>query len=134
VDISSASLSGFALVGFGLVGLALIGYLLYAVLTRTSDELPEDSFHREIERLFTEISRRLRSLSAPSRAGGLFYREKQEELGRMLSELQARLRLLEDADRLPYEARAGQVLAAAARAGITVPPLEAPLINTLSRR
>jgi hypothetical protein len=118
----------------GMGGLALIGYLLYAVLTRTADELPEDNFHREIEILFTEISRRLRGLSSPARAGGLFYREKQEELGRLLSELQARLRLLEDADRLPYEARAGQVLAAAARAGITVPPLETPLINTLTRR
>ena len=125
---------GIALILSGLAGLALIGCLLYAVLARASDEPSEDHARREIEHLLADIGRRLRALSAPARAGGLFYREKQEELGRMLSELQARLRLLEDAERLPYEARAGQVLAAAARAGITVPPLETPLINNLTRR
>lgn len=89
---------------------------------------------RELDRLFSDISRGLRILSAPTRAGGMFYREKQEEVGRMLYELQHRLRLLDDRIRQPYEAKAGQVLAQAARAGITLPPLETPMISSLSHR
>jgi hypothetical protein len=128
------SLSSLSLVLFGLIGLALITLSLRALLGGRPRAATREGLPRELDRLFSDISRGLRVLSSPARAGGMFYREKQEEVGRMLSELQNRLRLLDDGIRQPYEAKAGQVLAEAARAGITVPPLEAPLISGFSHR
>lgn len=81
------------------------------------------SFHKDLDRLFTEISKGLRFMSAPNRFGGMgLMREKQMEVERQLSELQRRLRHLEDGVRDKYEAKAHRVLAQAARFGITLPP------------
>ncbi|GEM_PF-5858435 len=78
---------------------------------------------KELDRLLADISRALRFLSGPSRSGGLFMlREKQEELGRLLTELQKRMRMLDERNRLKYEARAEGILADAAKMGITLPP------------
>jgi hypothetical protein len=78
---------------------------------------------RELDRLFTDISKGLRTLSMPSRFGGTgLMREKQDEVERLLSQLQHRLRQLEDGVRNKYEARAHRILAQAARFGITLPP------------
>jgi hypothetical protein len=83
----------------------------------------KQSLHRDLERLFAEIGRGLRMLSSPTRFGGMgLLREKQSEVERQLSELQRRLRHLEDGVRDRYEARAQQMLAQAARFGITLPP------------
>lgn len=133
MDISPAHLSTLSLFLFGAIGLVLVGVTLRAVYAGRHASEPEGR-HRELDRLFADISRGLRILASPARAGGLFYREKQEEVGRLLSELQSRLRLLEDGMRQPYEARASQVLADAARAGITVPPFETPLISGVGSR
>lgn len=133
MEIPLSFLSTWSLIIFGSIGLLLVGLSLRALFTgRPGTE--GEGLHRELDRLFADITRGLRILASPARAGGLFYREKQEEVGRLLSELQSRLRLLEDGLRQPYEAKASQVLADAARAGITLPPLETPLINGLSAR
>lgn len=129
-----STLSSLGLIAFGLIGLALVLLSLRNMLSRGVDMHAGDDLQKELDRLFSDIGRGLRVLSSPARAGGLFYREKQEEVGRMLSELQNRLRLLDDGSRQPFEARAGQVLAEAARAGITLPPLETPLITGLTHR
>ncbi len=74
-------------------------------------------------RLFQEISRTLRFLASLARAGGLFLvREKHKELGRLLSELQRRISLLDEKNRQKYEARAQSLMADAAKVGITLPP------------
>lgn len=133
MEISLASLSSLSLILFAMVGLILVGLSLRAlVMGRTLRK--GEGLQQELDRLFGDITRGLRNLASPARAGGLFYREKQEEVGRLLSELQARLRLLEDGLRQPYEAKASQVLADAARAGITLPPLETPLISGVASR
>lgn len=78
---------------------------------------------KDLDRLLAEISRSLRFLSGPPRSGGLFLiREKHEELGRLLSELQRRMRLLDERNRRKYEPRAEDILADAAKVGITLPP------------
>jgi hypothetical protein len=133
MEISMASLSTLSLLLFALVGLVLVGLSLRAFLAGGGKGEGE-GLQRELDRLFGDITRGLRILASPARAGGLFYREKQEEVGRLLSELQGRLRLLEDDLRQPYEAKASQVLADAARAGITLPPLETPLISGVVSR
>ncbi|MDB5049884.1 MAG: hypothetical protein JWO30_2955 [Fibrobacteres bacterium] len=80
------------------------------------------NLHRDLDRLFSDISKGLGSLSS-SRFGGLAVtREKQDEVERLLSELQRRLRMLEDGVREKYEERTHRVLAKAARFGITLPP------------
>lgn len=119
---------------FGLLGLILIAMTLRALFGGKPSTAQGEGLPKDLDRLFTDITRGLRSLSSPARAGGLFYREKQEEVGRMLSDLQSRLRLLDETIRPRYEAKAGQVLADAARAGITLPPLESPLITSLAQR
>lgn len=128
------SLSIASLLLFGMLGLILIGMSLRAVFSRKPGHAQADGLPRDLDRLFSDISRGLRALSSPARVGGLFYREKQEEVGRLLADLQGRLRLLDEAVRPRYEAKAGQVLAEAARAGITLPPLESPLITSLAQR
>lgn len=81
------------------------------------------NLHRDLDRLFTDISRGLRALASGPRFGGMgLMREKHEEVSRLLSELQKRLRMLEDDVREKYEARAHRILAQAARLGITLPP------------
>lgn len=129
MDHTIGSLPSYSLLLFGLLGMVLIGLSLMALWSRRSGPA-EAGPHRELDSLFSQISRGLRALSSPTRAGGLFYREKQEEVGRLLSEMQGRLRLLEDGIRQSYEAKASRVLADAARLGITVPPLESPLISS----
>jgi hypothetical protein len=129
-----STVSSLGLMLFGLIGLALIVLSLRALLTHQRTPAPGNDLQKELDRLFSDIGRGLRMLSSPARAGGLFYREKQEEVGHLLAELQNRLRLLDDGNRKRFEARAGQVLAEAARAGITLPPLETPLITGLSMR
>ena len=81
-------------------------------------------YHREMDRLFSDISKGLRFMSTPpNRFGGMgLLREKQDQVERQLSELQRRLRHLEDGVRDKYEARAHRILAHAARFGITLPP------------
>lgn len=118
---------------FGIIGMALVGLSMAAMIqrrSRPSGLVPDN----DLDRLFSDIRRALRVLSSPARAGGMYYREKQEEVGRLLSDLQGRLRHLDDGLRQSYEARASQVLADAARAGITLPPLETPMISSLSHR
>ncbi len=81
------------------------------------------NLHRDLDGLFSDISRGLRILSTPNRFGGTgLMRENQDEVKRKLSELQRRLRMLEDGVRDKYEARAHRILAQAARFGITLPP------------
>jgi hypothetical protein len=78
--------------------------------------------HRDLDQLFSDISRGLGTLSS-SRFGGLsLMRENQDEVERLLSELQRRLRMLEDGVREKYEERTHRILAKAARFGITLPP------------
>lgn len=110
-----------------LLALLVISLMVLRKLLRSSRNQPVPG--NEIEQLLARIRRGLRSLASPARAGGLFYREKQEEIGSLLSDLQGRLRLLDDRARRYYENRASQILAEAARAGITLPPLESPLIT-----
>lgn len=128
------TLSFASLLLFGMLGLILMGMSLRAMFGGKPGPVHGDAMPKDLDRLFSDITRGLRILSSPARAGGLFYREKQEEVGRMLADLQSRLRLLDEAIRPRYEAKAGQVLAEAARAGITLPPLESPLISSLAQR
>lgn len=105
--------------GFGL-GLS---FLALRSGTRKPAEALKHSLHRDLERLFADIGRGLRMLSSPGRFGGMgLLREKQSEVERQLTELQRRLRHLEDGVRDRYEARAQRILAQAARFGITLPP------------
>ena len=134
MDIAITTLSSASLLLFGVMGLLLTVMSLRAFFRRKTSGPSGNGLNRDLDGLLSEISRGLRALASPARAGGLFYREKQEEVGRLLSELQGRLRLLDEAIRLRYEARAGQLLADAARAGITLPPLETPLISSMLQR
>jgi hypothetical protein len=108
----------------GVIGVALVGLSLRAAASARGNRLPirGGGFHAEVERLLSDISRGLRILTSPARAGGFLHREKQEEVGRKLAELQSRLRLLEDPERRKYEGKAGRILAEAAQVGITLPP------------
>ncbi|MDB5103871.1 MAG: hypothetical protein JWP91_1560 [Fibrobacteres bacterium] len=106
----------------GALGFALTWFALRNGSTKV-DPAGNRNFHREIDRLFSDISKGLRFLSSSGRFGGLtLMREKQEEVERLLSELQRRLRHLEDGVRDKYEERAHRILAQAARFGITLPP------------
>lgn len=112
------------------VGAVLIGCLGFALTwfaLRSGSKKParveRRKFQRDIDRLFSDIADGLRFLSSSGKFGGMsLMREKQEEVERMLSELQNRLRHLEDEVRDKYEARAHRILAQAARFGITLPP------------
>jgi hypothetical protein len=131
----AASLPTLSLILFLFLGLVLVALSLRGILAgRPASGSPAVGVQRDLDALFSDITRGLRTLASPTRAGGLFHREKQEEVGRLLSELQNRLSLLEDARRRPYEAKANQVLADAARAGITLPPFETPLISGFGSR
>ena len=115
---------------FSLYGVLLLGGFglgLSWLAVRSGARKPgaslSQSLHRDLDRLFAEIGRGLRMLSTPTRFGGMgLLREKQSEVERQLSELQGRLRHLEDGVRNRYEERAQRVLAQAARFGITLPP------------
>lgn len=131
---SLSSISSLGLAMLGILGLALVGLSLRALILRRHPAAPGSGIQKDLDRLLSDIGRGLRALSSPARAGGLFYREKQEEVGRLLAELQNRLRLLDEGSRQRYETRAGQVLVDAARAGITVPPMETPLISGMGSR
>lgn len=129
-----SSLSSMSLVILGVLGLVLVVLSLRALIVSRSSISEGASVQKDLDRLFSEISRGLRTLTSASRSGVHFSRQKQEDVGRLLAELQSRLRLLDDVIRQPYEAKASQVLADAARAGITLPPLETPLISGFPRR
>jgi hypothetical protein len=112
---------------YGVFLLAAIGLGLAWLALRNGSKKPEStirgSLHRDLDHLFSDISRGLRSLSTPARFGSMgLMRENQAEVKRKLSELQRRLRMLEDGARDKYEARAHRILAQAARFGITLPP------------
>jgi hypothetical protein len=106
----------------GAIGLALVLFSLRAASLGRGVRSLSAGLHDDLDRLMGDISRSLRILTSPARAGGFLYREKQEEVGRLLAEMQSRLRLMDDPTRLKYEGRAGRVLNEAARVGITLPP------------
>gem|GEM_PF-5195995 len=120
---NSISVAGAILMGsFGFV---LIWFALRSGFRKQAKEGKTSGgrFHRDVDRLFSDISKGLRFLSTQGRFTGMaLMREKQEEVERQLSELQGRLRHLEDGVRDKYEARAHRILAQAARFGITLPP------------
>jgi hypothetical protein len=129
MNISSLSIHPLGIVLVGAIGLALILLSLRAAAAGKGSRFAGPGLrpsgrglHSDLERLFSDISRGLRFLTSPARAGGFLYREKQEEIGRQLAELQSRLRLLEDPDRRKYEGKAGRILEEAAQVGITLPP------------
>ncbi len=102
-----------------------LGLALFAVRNGSwkSGKALGQNLHRDLDRLFNDISRGLRALATGPRFGGTgLMREKHEEVSRLLSDLQWRLRMLEDGVRDKYEARAHKILAQAARFGITLPP------------
>jgi hypothetical protein len=135
MSLPATSLPTLSLILFLFIGLVLVALSLRGILAgRPAAGSGTVGLNRELDALFAEITRGLRTLASPARSGGLFHREKQEEVGRLLSELQNRLSLLEDDRRRPYEDKASQVLADAARAGITLPPFESPLISGLASR
>lgn len=81
------------------------------------------SFHRELDPLFADTKRALRVLSMSARQGGVaLMHENQEEVGRLLIEIQSRLRMLDEGVRRKYEPKALGILTQAAKAGITLPP------------
>jgi hypothetical protein len=100
---------------------------LWVVRSRKPQKPNQDSSidfgRKDLERLISDISRAVRYLAGPSRSGGLFMiREKQEELGRLLADLQRRMRMLDERGRRKYEPRAEGILADAAKLGVTLPP------------
>ncbi len=131
---TTTSISALGVILIGILGLMLVVLSLRALMVRRNPAVPGSDLPKELDRLLSDIGRGLRVLSSPTRAGGLFYREKQEEVGRLLAEMQNRLRLLDEDSRQRYETRAGQVLVDAARAGITLPPMETPLITGFTSR
>jgi hypothetical protein len=122
VDLPLASISPLGAFLFAVLGLVLLALHVFP----GSRKRPSPR-RNEIDDLIARIKRGLRSLASPVQAGGLGYRANQEEVGSLLAELQSRLRLAEDVSRHRYEARVSQIFVEAARAGITVPPLEMPL-------
>jgi hypothetical protein len=111
--------------GLGMItvlGLGLAALSLHFGFIRKSAFSGERTLHQELERLFSEIGLRLKMLPASGRLGSFLAREKQEEIGRMLADLQGRLRYLDEHFRLRYEARAGRLMVDAAKVGITLPP------------
>ena len=75
----------------------------------------------EMERLLAEISRDLKILTSHIRARRSVSPQTQEKIGRLLGELQQRLRQLDEGVE-KYETRAAHFLEEAAKAGIVVPP------------
>lgn len=120
MNLSSLSIHPVGILLVGTIGLVLI--LVSFRAASSGKGIPIRGLHSELERLLSDISRGLRILTSPARAGGFLYREKQEEVGRQLAELQSRLRLLDDPERRKYESKAGRILAEAAQVGITLPP------------
>lgn len=107
----------------GALGLGLAFLALRNGQPRKTPSLGGSGLQRDLDRLFADISRGLRAVTASSRMGGFaVLQEKHAEVGRLLSEMQRRLRMLEDGARKKYEARAHRILAQAARVGITLPP------------
>ena len=111
----------------GAILMGAFGFALTWFALRNGNHKPSKSrergFQKDLDRLFAEISRGLRFMGTPNRFGGMgLMREKHVEVERQLSELQRRLRQLEDGDRDKYEAKAHRILAQAARFGITLPP------------
>lgn len=129
-----ASVSPLGLTLFGCLGLALIVFSLRVLRARRGAAGTGANLPRELDRLLADIGRGLRALSARTRSGGRLHRDKQAEVGRLLAEMQVRLRQLDDGSRQRYEARAGQVLVDAARVGITLPPWEMPLLSGRTAR
>ena len=116
----SISVAGGVLMGS--LGFALTWFALRSG-SKNSARIERRKHQRDIDRLFSDISEGLRYLSTSGKFGGMsLLRGKQEEVARMLSQLQHRLRHLEDGARDKYEARAHRILAQAARFGITLPP------------
>jgi hypothetical protein len=116
-----ASFSSYGVFILGLFGIVL-GVLAMRGGTRKPAGFPGGE-PVDLDRLLSEIGRGLRMLSTPARFGGMaLLREKQQEVARLLGELQRRLRQLEDGASSRYEERAQKVLELAARCGITVPP------------
>ncbi len=112
---------------YGVLLLGIFGLGLSLLALRSGARKPaallSQTLHRDLDRLFGDIGRGLRMLGTPTRFGGMgLFREKQTEVERQLSELQGRLRHLEDGVRNRYEERAQRILAQAARFGITLPP------------
>ena len=111
----------------GAVMMGSLGFALTWAALRSGFKGParveRRKFQRDIDRLFSDIADGLRYLATSGKFGGMrVMRLKQEEVERMLSELQHRLRHLEDGVRDKYEARTHRILAQAARFGITLPP------------
>ncbi len=84
---------------------------------------------KDLELLIREISSEIKLMSShvgsggASRSVGLFLmRDKHESLGRLLAELQRRMRFLDETYRQKYEPRAESLMAEAARLGVTLPP------------
>jgi hypothetical protein len=116
------SISAVGAILMGAFGFALTWFALRNG-SRKPAKTQERGFQKDLDRLFTEISKGLRFMATPNRFGGMgLMREKQVEVERQLSELQRRLRHLEDGVRDKYEAKAHRILAQAARFGITLPP------------
>jgi hypothetical protein len=124
MNLSSLSFHPVGIVLVGAIGLILVLLSLRAAAAGrgSRSRVPGRGLHGDLERLFSDITRGLRILTSPARAGGFLYREKQEEVGRKLAELQSRLRLLDDPERRKYEGKAGRILEEAAQVGITLPP------------
>jgi hypothetical protein len=103
--------------------MGLFGIGLGILALRGGARKPARANRRDLEQLFAEIGRGLRALSASGRVGGLgFLLEKHSHVERQLTEMQSRLRQLDDSMRERYEKRAQRVLELAARCGITLPP------------
>jgi hypothetical protein len=109
----------------GAILMGAFGFALtwFALRNGKPAKTQERGFQKDLDRLFTEISKGLRFMATPNRFGGMgLMREKQVEVERQLFELQRRLRHLEDGVRDKYEAKTHRILAQAARFGITLPP------------
>lgn len=107
----------------GALGLGLAFLALRSGQPRKTASMSGNGMPRDLDRLFVDISRGLRAVASSSRMGGFaVMQEKHAELERLLSEMQRRLRMLEDSARNKYEARAHRILVQAARIGITLPP------------
>ncbi|HLP40676.1 MAG TPA: hypothetical protein VK465_04145 [Fibrobacteria bacterium] len=130
MDLPPASLGDPGFVVFTLIGFGLVLLLILSLFAR---DRGEDHDRVSLDDLLRRITISLRKLSSPARAGGLFYWEAKEEVAGLLAELQGRMWLLDDAARRPYESRAAELFAAAARAGILVPPLETSIRLDSSR-
>lgn len=79
---------------------------------------------RSIQKVLNSISRELRFIFGLARSGKLLkIRERHEELARLLSELQWRLRRLDETNQRKYVQKGLAIMADAAKLGITLPPI-----------